>query len=256
MKELNENELLAIIKPLVYEALKQKFCPNQIVFRFDEMTLHTVMEDVAANPDYATLSESNNWILRRSSWEINNYDRFLDIIQETPRSNKGFLTFHGMNEISTDDWVTYTLKKYDVAFALHYLDHGQVDICNLVNNTDVQAERENDPSLLLRGIASEVLTFAKMEGGTQMDNYRGLNGSNGFLGDKYRSMGFDKQTYQVQFDPAYQPEDDEWKFDTEKYGTPDIEGLERSKHRMRYNNPTRGYKQKFDDRMNQKFNIK
>ena len=57
--------------------------------------------------------------------------------------------------------MTYTLKKYDVAFALHYIGNGQIDICNLVNNSE------------LEGIGSSVLEFAKMEGGTQMDNYRG-----------------------------------------------------------------------------------
>ena len=98
-----------------------------------------------------------------------------------------------------------------------------------------------------------------MEGGTQMDNYRGADGSNGFLGNKYRKAGFDRQTWRDEFNPAYQPAEKEWQFDTEKYGFPDVEGLERSKHRMRYNRKNAdgetdsAYKQKFDNRMNKKF---
>ena len=68
-----------------------------------------------------------------------------------------------MDEITNEDWITYTLKGHDVCFALHYLAPGQVDICNFVNNSD------------LRGIGDPVLQFAKSEGGTQMDNYRGFH---------------------------------------------------------------------------------
>ena len=32
-----------------------------------------------------------------------------------------------------------------------------------------------------------------------------------------------------------------------------VEGLERGKHRMKYNNPQHNYKQKFDSRINNKF---
>ena len=142
--------------------------------------------------------------------------------------------------------VIYTLKGYDVAFALHYIEPGKIDICNLVNNSE------------LKGIGDLILQFAKSEGGTQMDNYRGVPSEsdpegNGKLGNLYRKNGFDRQTWSAEFDPQYQPEEDEWKLDTEHFGTPDVEGLELSKHRQKYNNPQRKYKEKFDKRVGDKF---
>lgn len=202
-KELNE-----MVKNIIRNVLNEN---RKCTFRFDECTLHTLMEDGSNG----MLFEESNPILRKKNWEINNYDRFLDIIKKTPGDKKGFLTWHGKDEIQGDDWVTYTLKDYDVAFALHYIGDGQIDICNLVNNSE------------LEGIGSSVLEFAKMEGGTQMDNYRGVNKDdgtdiNGFLGDKYRKAGFDRQTWRDKFNPDYQPDDPEWRLDTEKYGTPDV----------------------------------
>lgn len=234
-KELNE-----MVKNIITNILNEN---RKCTFRFDECTLHTLMEDGSNG----MLFEESNPILRKKNWEINNYDRFLDIIKKTPADKKGFLTWHGKDEIQGDDWVTYTLKKYDVAFALHYIEDGKIDICNLVNNSE------------LKGIGSSVLEFAKMEGGTQMDNYRGFNkddgtDSNGFLGDKYRKAGFNRQTWRDKFNPEYQPDDPEWRIDTEKYGTPDVEGLELSKHRAKYNQVHNKYKEKFDKRVNPKFN--
>ena len=226
----------------------------QIKFNLDKISQKTLSDD-GSEP----LTEASNFILRRNNWEINNYERFLQIINETPADKKGFLSQHPLEELQQREWITYTLKGYDVAFALHLIEPGKVDICNLVNNTHVQAERENNPSKVLKGIGQDILTFAKMEGGTQMDNYRGADGSNGFLGNKYRKAGFDRQTWRDEFNPAYQPAEKEWQFDTEKYGFPDVEGLERSKHRMRYNRKNAdgetdsAYKQKFDNRMNKKF---
>lgn len=219
----------------IYEALEKLMYEDRVKFRFDEITLHTLLGD------NGVITEGYNWILRRNSWEINNYKRFLDIIKRTPSDKKGFLTWHGMEEITQNDWIVYTLKGYDVAFALHYISDGQIDICNLVNNSQ------------LHGIGSYVLQFAKSEGGTQMDNYRGIGDDNGKLGNLYRANGFDRQTWRDKFNPEYQPSDKEWQFDTEKYGYPDVEGLELSRHRMKYNNPQRRYKEKFDAKMNKKF---
>ena len=56
-----------------------------------------------------------------------------------------------MEEIIGNDWITYTLKGHDVAFALHYLSPGKIDMCNFVNNSN------------LSGIGNEVLQFAKMK---------------------------------------------------------------------------------------------
>ena len=230
---LTESELVNVVKNVINEMYHTS---THTSFRMDRISEWTVKNDGDI------LSESSDWILQKKNWEVNNYARFLDIVDKTPRDKKGFLTYHGMDEITGSEWRTYTLKGHDVAFALHYLGHGQVDICNLVNN-----DKE------LKGIGARVLTFAKMEGGTQMDNYRGSDGSHGHLGTLYRKNGFDRQTWHDTFNPDYQPANPEWRIDTNKWGTPDVEGLERSKHRMKYNTHFGRYKEKFDRLTDKKF---
>lgn len=230
---LNENILSKVITETVSEYIKYG-----CIFNIDTITEMTLKNDI----HFVNESEENNsWILSRKNWEINNYQRFIDIVGNTRSDLKGFLTYHGMDEITQDEWITYTLKGFDVAFALHYIEPGKIDICNLVNNSE------------LRGIGPYVLQFAKQEGGTQMDNYRGSDGSHGKLGNLYRSQGFNRQTWHDEFNPEFQPDDPEWKLDTNKWGTPDVEGLELGKHRMKYNNPQRRYKEKFDKRIGSKF---
>ena len=160
---LSETELRNIIDESIKSVLNkgENFIINEsksYKFRIDEISKITLRNDKGTY----ILSESNNWILKRKNWEINNYKRFLDIVNKTPKRYKGYLTYHGMEEITGNDWITYTLKGHDVAFALHYLSPGQIDFCNFVNNSD------------LSGIGNEVLQFAKNEGATQMDNYRGF----------------------------------------------------------------------------------
>lgn len=232
------------IERIISEAVRDAISRHSVTFRLDRISEMTVRAD-------ARLHESadgklSSYILRRKNWEVNNYERFLGIVKNTPPHLKGFLTWHGLDEITQGDWITYTLKGYDVCFALHYLGPGRVDICNLVNNSE------------LKGIGGAVLEFAKQQGGTQMDNYRGIPSQDdpeghGKLGNLYRSHGFDRQTWRDEFNPEYQPDDPEWRFDTEKFGTPDVEGLERSRHRMRYNNPNSPYRGKWDRRVGSKF---
>lgn len=232
---LNESVIRNVITETISDYMKYG-----CVFGLDTITEMTLKNDAWFINEAE--ENDNSWILRRKNWEINNYKRFLDIVNKTHKDLKGFLTYHGMDEITKNDWVTYTLKGYDVAFALHFLGPGQIDICNVVNNSE------------LKGIGDYVLQFAKSEGGTQVDNYRGNEGEEGKLGRLYRKNGFNKQTWFDKFNPEFQPEDPEWKLNTDKWGTPDVEGLELGKHRMKYNNPQRKYKEKFDKRVNPKFN--
>ena len=247
---LSETELRNIIDESIKSVLNkgENFIINEsksYKFRIDEISKITLRNDKGAY----ILSESNNWILKRKNWEINNYKRFLDIVNKTPKRYKGYLTYHGMEEITGNDWITYTLKGHDVAFALHYLSPGQIDFCNFVNNSD------------LNGIGNEVLQFAKNEGATQMDNYRGFPTENdpeghGKLGNLYRKNGFDKQTWHDKFNPEFQPSDPEWQLDKSNFkdgNGPDVEGLELSRHRAKYNNPQRAYRSKFDKRIGSKF---
>lgn len=95
---LNETEL----KNIIYESVKsvlnkgENFIINKsksYKFRIDEISKITLRNDKGAY----ILSESNNWILKRKNWEINNYKRFLDIVDKTPKKYKGYLTYHGVN---------------------------------------------------------------------------------------------------------------------------------------------------------------
>lgn len=218
------------IDKIITESIK-RVISSKNVFRLDEISKITLLNDTIINEN------DNSWVLRKRNWEINNYPRFIEIVEKTPRKYKGYLTQHPLEEIQQDDWVTYTLKGYDVAFALHFIENGKIDICNLVNNSD------------LRGIGDAVLTFAKMQGGTQMDNYKG------FLGNKYRKNGFNRVTWEDEFNPEFLPKDEEWRLTPQQQAEkPGVEGLELSKHRMKYNNPLRGYKSKFDSINNKKFN--
>lgn len=244
--KLNQQQFKELVKRILVEELSKYSSSNsnKTIFMLDEMSVRTLIED-SEYKGIISEASSYNWILKQSSWEVNNYKRFLDIIKSTPSDKKGFLTWHGMDEITKDDWVVYTLKNYDVAFALHYIDPGKIDICNLVNNSQ------------LKGIGKYVLQFAKQQGGTQLDNYRGVdkegNDNPGKLGNLYRSQGFDRQTWRDKFNPEFQPPDKEWQFDTDKYGEPDVEGLELSKHRMKYNQHFNPYKDKFNQKTDRLF---
>lgn len=62
---------------------------RKIKFTLDEISKITFNNDRCL-----VINESNNWILKRKNWEINNYQRFLDIVEKTPRKFKGYLTYH------------------------------------------------------------------------------------------------------------------------------------------------------------------
>lgn len=239
---ISEERLKNYIVNSIKKVLKEM--NNNIELRLDEISNITLKNDKCLQ-----INESNNWILKAKNWEINNYKRFLSIVEMTPKKYKGYLTYHGLDEITQKTWITYTLKGHDVAFALHYIEPGKIDLCNFVNNSD------------LKGIGDLVLQFAKSQGATQMDNYRGFKSEtdpegNGKLGNLYRRNGFDKQTWHDEFNPEFQPSDEEWQLDKSNFQNgkgPDVEGLELSKHRTKYNNPQRAYRKKFDDRIGSKF---
>ena len=117
------------------------------------------------------------------------------------------------------------------------IDPDKVEIVNVVNNSN------------LRGIGDDLLTFAKYEGGTQLDNYKG------YLSQLYRKNKFDRQTWEDDFNPEFLDPDPEWQLPKEVQDTkPGVEGLELSKHRSKYNNPqNRKYKERIDKRNTEKF---
>ena len=215
------------------EALRKFKKSKEPTYSLDKISEITLSSDCSINED----TKEPSFIKRRKNWEINNYDRFLDIVSKTPSDKKGYLTRHPKEEITQPGWIVYTLKGYDVAFALHMIDPDKVEIVNVVNNSN------------LRGIGDDLLTFAKYEGGTQLDNYKG------YLSQLYRKNKFDRQTWEDDFNPEFLDPDPEWQLPKEVQDTkPGVEGLELSKHRSKYNNPqNRKYKERIDKRNTEKF---
>ena len=168
-------------------------------------------------------------IFNIDNWEINDYESFLASVNKTPDKYKAFMTPHPYEELIQPEWKTFKLKGLDAGFALHYQDKGKVDICNLHNNSDI------------RGISNLMLTFAKRQGGTMLDNYAG------FLGDKYQENGFNKyETYE--WDDAYRPQG--WREDL--FGTPDVEMRSHTSHDKKYKGKE-GYQRHFDKKMDKAF---
>lgn len=173
--------------------------------------------------------EAYQIIFDPDNWEVNEYGNFLDSVDRTPDKYKGFMTPHPEEELSQPEWKTFKLKGLDAGFALHYTGKGKVDICNLHNNSE------------LRGISDMMLTFAKQQGGSTLDNYAG------FLGDKYQENGFDMFGGD-EWDEQYRPEG--WRDDL--FGHPNVEYRSLTSHDNRYNDDEE-YRRDFDDRMDKQF---
>lgn len=173
--------------------------------------------------------ELYNLIFNPNNWEINNYDSFLNSLAKTPQKYRGFITDHPKDELSQPEWKTFKLKNIDAGFALHYVDKGKVDICNVHNNSNI------------KGISNMMLTFAKRQGGTMLDNYAG------FLGDKYQKNGFDKYSTD-KWNDQWRP--DGWREDL--FGLPDVEYRTHTSHDKKYNQK-KGYRNHFDKKMDKAF---
>lgn len=197
-------------------------------YRIDEFSRMMVKMD-SLLMESEEKSDLYKLIFNPNNWEVNNYEGFLASIENTPDKYKAFMTPHPYEELVTPEWKTFKLKGYDAGFALHYVDKGKVDICNLHNNSE------------LRGISDMMLTFAKRQGGTMLDNYAG------FLGDKYQKNGFDSYE-KYEWDNKYRPEG--WREDL--YGTPDVEMRSHTSHDKKYANKE-GYRNHFDKKMNKAF---
>jgi hypothetical protein len=89
------NRINRIISESINKVLRENN-RRRVRFTLDEISKITVRNDRGA------INESGNWILKDKNWEKNNYERFLDIVDKTPQRLKGFLTYHGMDEIKQD----------------------------------------------------------------------------------------------------------------------------------------------------------
>lgn len=197
-------------------------------FRLDEFSRMTIKYD-SLIMERGERDELHSLIFNPNNWEINDYNSFLDSVDKTPDKYKPFMTPHPYEELVTPEWKTFKLKGYDAGFALHYVDKGKVDICNVHNNSN------------LRGISNMMLAFAKRQGGTMLDNYAG------FLGDKYQKNGFKKYD-NYEWNDYYRPEG--WKEDL--FGLPDVEMRSNALHDKRYANKL-SYRNHFNAKMNKAF---
>ncbi|MBP5456181.1 MAG: hypothetical protein J6Y37_06750 [Paludibacteraceae bacterium] len=227
---------------MLFEAHDEDESEGEITFVIDPMTRFTLSNDTLSEGDRHLAKDFdrkvNSFVRHKRNWEINNYDRYIEIVNMTPQAYRGYLSKHSKEEITSPGWIVYTLKGHNVCFGLHYIEPGKVEIVNLVNNSK------------LRGISDDILQFAKTEGGNCLDNYKG------FLGKKYRENGFTRVTWEDEFNPEMQNPDPEWQLPPEKQAErPGVEGLELPKHRMRYNNQQGRYRNKYDKRMNDKFGL-
>ena len=95
---------------------------NDVEFVLDQMSQLTLQIDGDGVNESDDASAAKAYVRHKKNWEVNNYQRFLEIVNKTPRQYKGYLTQHPMDEITQQGWLTYTLKGHDVAFALHMIE--------------------------------------------------------------------------------------------------------------------------------------
>lgn len=167
------------------------------------------------------------WFQNPNNYIVNDYASFEASLAKTKPSLKAYMSDHS-KEWEQDDFVTFQVKGMDDGFALHFLGNGEVDICNVHNNSK------------LKGISDAMLTFAKSQGGNMLDNYAGG------LSKIYDRNKFDVYD-ELEWDDKYKP--NEW---DDSRGTPNVELRKLKKHHEKYANDL-GYKNHFDKKMKKRF---
>lgn len=179
-------------------------------FNYDRQTAY-VLRHEASLCEAMDKKALKKFVFNKNNWVINDYKSFVKSVNKSKR--KEFLSDHPVDELKNPEWTTFQLKGESAGFALHYTGKGEIDICNLHNNSSI------------KGLGSVMLDFAKSLGGNKMDNYAG------FLGDLYQKHGFDKYE-EYQWDDQFRP--DNWDEDT--YGKPNVEFRRDQIHQNKYNN--------------------
>lgn len=155
--------------------------------------------------DFDLLNEFNEELTAKVIGLIENDDfiknDFKNFIIARDRTNReGFITPYTEMEMIREGFETYQVRGFDIGFALHKLDDGNVDITSVFNN-----EKE------VRNIGDYLLKAALKHGGTQLDHFEGK------LSDIYGRNGF-KEYERYKWDDNYAPKN--WNY--EKYGRPDV----------------------------------
>lgn len=120
-----------------------------------------------------------------SNWDINDYDNFLVSLSKS--KYPCFLTKYTKDELEQANVTTYKLHGYNIGYALKPMEDGNVDIISVHNN-------ENG----VKGVVDDLLTTAKINGGTQLDHF------DGELSQMYQRNGFDEYD-RMKFDDNYAP---------------------------------------------------
>ena len=155
--------------------------------------------------DFDLLNEFNEELTAKVIGLIENDDfiknDFKNFIIARDRTNReGFITPYTEMEMIREGFETYQVRGFDIGFALHKLDDGNVDITSVFNN-----EKE------VRNIGNYLLKAALKHGGTQLDHFEGK------LSDIYGRNGY-KEYERYKWDDNYAPKN--WNY--EKYGRPDV----------------------------------
>lgn len=155
--------------------------------------------------DFDLLNEFNEELTAKVIGLIENDDfiknDFKNFIIARDRTNReGFITPYTEMAMIREGFETYQVRGFDIGFALHKLDDGNVDITSVFNN-----EKE------VRNIGDYLLKAALKHGGTQLDHFEGK------LSDIYGRNGF-KEYERYKWDDNYAPQN--WNY--EKYGRPDV----------------------------------
>ena len=71
---------------------------NEINFNYDKITESTLHNDRSYILTESQINEYR-WILNPNSWEVNNYSKFLDIVEKNTKTSKGIFnpTYNGGN---------------------------------------------------------------------------------------------------------------------------------------------------------------
>jgi hypothetical protein len=230
---LSEEQVKDIIRESVFSLLT-----GNAMFRYDALTEQVISREqchLYEDAEGIDQDRVRKYALKASNYDINDYDGFLQSLSKTPKHLAGFISDHPKKELSQGQWKTFKLKGYDCGFALHFLGNGRVDICNLHNNSGI------------RGLGNYLLRFAKIQGGTQMDNYGTTRNGKNFLGDKYGREGFDVYD-RLKWDDYFAPEG----WDYEQFGRPDVEFRRRQKHTNKFNQKGE-YRNSFNRYMKKQF---
>lgn len=137
-----------------------------------------------------------------SSWEINEYDSFLESVSCSKRIE--FLTKYTKEELVEQGIKTFKLKDYKIGFALKPIDVEGEKHCEIIS---LHNNEEN-----IGGVGDDLLKLAIKNGGDVINHY------DGFLSELYERNGFTTIYFTLMFDDKFA--DPNWNYAL--YGRPQI----------------------------------